>query len=191
MASGSLKGKEILQKCRMALKKESEKWLLKRQTSLYSLLSATRATVTTQISRAPAISRALAHSVTVVPVVRTSSTRKIRLPRIAKGLLTAKAALRFFLLATPSRVVCGGVLRVRIKTSASRVSSACGKKILASSNDWLSPRFFSRVEKSGTGTTRSVSRWNSCLSTSLKGARTWIRAGSARVSEAYFNRWRR
>ena len=52
----------------------------------------TRATVATQTRAAPALRRTRAHSPTVVPVVRTSSTTKMSRPRTSSGRHSKRAA---------------------------------------------------------------------------------------------------
>ena len=64
----------------------------------------TTANTATITSRAPACLRALAHSLAVVPVVRTSSAKRTILPRTLPGRVTRNALLRFVVRSSRGRL---------------------------------------------------------------------------------------
>ncbi len=72
-----------------------------------------RASVSPYTGPEPARRSVLAHSFRVVPVVKTSSTNKIRLPLMRARLATEKALRRLVRRAFLDREVCGGVGRIR------------------------------------------------------------------------------
>ena len=95
--------------------------------------SIVRPNVITNTSPDPALRRVFAHSFTVVPVVKTSSIRRMRFFTIASGCRTANARRRFFRRLLRDSVVWAGVGMARIKfvyaTGISRrTSDVIGKK---------------------------------------------------------------
>jgi hypothetical protein len=77
----------------------------------------TRAKVSTLTSLAPLFIITLLHSLTVVPVVKTSSTRQTLAPEKLPAGRTLKAPVRFFRRAALPSSVCGTVFIVRCSQS--------------------------------------------------------------------------
>src|SRR3989344_1160851 len=88
--------------------------------------------------RAPDWRRARAHSLSVAPVVATSSTRIIVLPLTASGFAQAKAFFTFSRRAWRSEIsVCGLVFLILFKTSARIGRTRDWAIVLATSSAWL------------------------------------------------------
>src|SRR3989338_8963638 len=88
--------------------------------------------------RAPDWRRARAHSLSVAPVVATSSTRIIVLPLTASGFAKAKAFFTFSRRAWRSAIsVCGLVSLILFKTSARIGRPRYWAIVLATSSAWL------------------------------------------------------
>jgi len=114
-----------------------------------------RANVKTSTRDALLLTRILAHSFTVAPVVKTSSTRRIFLFFIFSGLRTMKAFLTFRRLSVPLRPVWGWVQECLSSTRGSILSLQAGNIFLQSMRAWLKPLWRKRFVWRGTGTSKS------------------------------------
>ena len=101
--------------------------------------SVARAKVKTSTSAALFFKRILAHSFTVEPVVKTSSTRRIFLFFIFSGFFILKAFLTFLLRAAPFKPVWGRVHWCRSNTWGTILSLISGNNFLQSTRAWLKP----------------------------------------------------
>ena len=103
-----------------------------------------RAKVKTFTSDALFLRRILAHSFTVAPVVKTSSTRSIFFPLMFSGLRTLKAFLTFLRRAEPLSPVWGWVHNCLSRICGSSMSRQAGNILLQSIKAWLNPLWRSR-----------------------------------------------
>ncbi len=90
-----------------------------------------RAGVKTSMHSVPAALRTRAHSLTVLPVVKTSSTSSTLFPRTWSGRARAKAPFRFSRRALPFKEVCGAVARGRLSRLGAILRRQNGKQARA------------------------------------------------------------
>ena len=98
---------------------------------------------------APAFFKALAHSVSVTPVVKISSTSRMDRPFTSSGWATANAPRKFRRLSAGDSRHCGCVSRQRVSVSTQMPRPLLHG--LNSSSVWLKPRCAILVADSGTG----------------------------------------
>ena len=122
-----------------------------------SLESIVRASVSAETEAAPAERTALAHSLSVVPVVKTSSMSRTRRPANGSALRTLNARRRFRRRSCRVRDVCGSVATVRTRPVVDTGRIRYLPRRSAISRDWLNSRARSLEGCSGTGTIRSAS----------------------------------
>ena len=108
-----------------------------------------RAQTQTSTRSTPDFFKALASSLTVVPVVMTSST--MATCWYFSGLTTDNAFLRFLRRCLAGRLDWCWVMRWRLQLFRSTGISSCLAKVLAISMAWLKPRSLYRDRCSGTG----------------------------------------
>jgi hypothetical protein len=106
---------------------------------------------------APARRSVPAHSLTVLPVVNTSSTKRIFLFLTLWGCLTENDPEILRRLSVPLSCVWGTVGRILIRTAGSMILLLPGKQQRARRRDWLKPLCRRRCAWSGTGRMRSGS----------------------------------
>lgn len=109
--------------------------------------------VSTKTSEAPLFFSSRAHSLTVLPVVYTSSTKSI-FP--LTGELTTKALLTLRVLSLSPSLFCSGISFIFIKPVKSSLPRPRHSSS-ATSLDWLYPRFVSLRLVRGTKVTKSMS----------------------------------
>ena len=117
--------------------------------------SMARANVKTSTCAALLLTRILAHSFTVAPVVKTSSTKSTLLFFIFAGLLTLKAFFTFRRLSPPLSPVWGRVQDCLSRTWGSILSFQSGNIFLQRMRAWLNPLWRKRFVWRGTGTSKS------------------------------------
>lgn len=166
-----------------------------RKSSAAPLHQRARATVSTSTDVAPDFKRTLEHSSTVAPVVKTSSTSKIRFATIASALLSENAPRMFSRRSLFFKPVCCRVFRCRMRTSVDGyISDHSGARISASSGHcrikmwlWLNPLFRRLAAWRGIGTSRSnSSRFQKAVSVSKVAS---PRLFPCRIRPLYLNAW--
>ena len=115
------------------------------------------ARVSAETEAAPAASRTLAHPLSVVPVVNTSSMSRMRRPANGSAFRAMKARRRFRRRSDLVSEVCGSVARTRSRSFGETGRSRYRPTRSAIKRDWLNPRARSLDGCSGTGTSRSAS----------------------------------
>jgi len=116
-----------------------------------------RASVSAETEAAPAERKILAHSLSVVPVVKTSSTSRTRRPSNDSAWRTVNARRRFRRRSCRVREVCGSVTTVRTRAVVDIGRIRYFPRRSANSRDWLNSRARSLEGCSGTGRIRSTS----------------------------------
>lgn len=112
---------------------------------------AVRARVTTTTEAAPAFFSTLAHSLTVLPVVITSSSNRIRFSNMPPSLLTANAPLTLILRSSAESSICGSVCLVLEIPSVSIGRDSRDENSSPRRTAWLKPLLLRRDLCKGTG----------------------------------------
>lgn len=142
----------------------------------------------TDTSLAPARYRTLAHSLQVLPVVKISSTKRIRFP--VKSAVASKASFRFFRRSSGvRRVLWATVSRFRRRPSFRKTSPVFSDIFRQRIWVWLKPLHFSLLGCRGTDKIMSVCTGNSSWYCSKYSAINAPKPSPSFFPPSYLNRW--